>query len=121
MRVCFDHAGRILWGSCNSMLLGSPRSGCSARSRMAKEPENEKAAELYRELRGLLAFLAARRFGVPPDEAEELVHDVFAAYLRRQPAVHDLRAWFVGAICHASRHYWRKQARFVHLEHADMR
>lgn len=74
------------------------------------------AEELYVLLKPLLLFIAASRFRVPVDEAEALVHDLFESYLRRRPVVANDRAWFVGAICNACRHYWRKHGRYVALE-----
>jgi RNA polymerase sigma factor (sigma-70 family) len=48
---------------------------------------------------------------VPPADAEALVHDVFINYLTssRQVTTGDLRAYLVGAICNASRNYWRSR------------
>ncbi len=70
-------------------------------------------------MKPLLLFIAASKFRVPVDEAEALVHNVFESYLRRQPVVANDRAWFVGAICNACRHYWRKHGRYVALEEAQ--
>jgi len=70
-------------------------------------------------MKPLLLFIAASKFRVPLDEAEALVHDVFESYLRRQPVVANDRSWFVGAICNACRHYWRKHGRYVALEEAQ--
>jgi len=48
---------------------------------------------------------------------------VLMSYLRKSNDVIDLRPWLVGAICHASRHYWRLNSRTVpsemELERAD--
>lgn len=81
-------------------------------------PRRTRAAELYGQMKPLLLFIAASKFRVPFDESEALVHDVFESYLRRQPVVANDRAWFVGAICNACRHYWRKHGRYVALEEA---
>ncbi|HEX7154162.1 MAG TPA: sigma-70 family RNA polymerase sigma factor [Thermoanaerobaculia bacterium] len=65
---------------------------------------------LYRENCALLLSTAICRYHVPPKDADGLVHDVFASYLERQPKVGDSRAYLLGAIRNASRHYWRKRA-----------
>ncbi|HEX8155556.1 MAG TPA: sigma-70 family RNA polymerase sigma factor, partial [Thermoanaerobaculia bacterium] len=50
---------------------------------------------------------------VPDSEAETLVHDVLLTYLRLSSTIHELRGWLIGAICHASRHYWRLNGRIL--------
>jgi len=61
----------------------------------------------------LLVQIAIHKFRVPDSEAETLAHDVLISYLRKGQDVIELRSWLVGAICHASRHYWRLNARTV--------
>ena len=77
-----------------------------------------RAEELYEELKPLLVVIATAKFRVPDDEAEALVHDVFAAYLRGAARIISEKAWFVGAICNACRHYWRKHGRYIPLDEA---
>jgi len=62
---------------------------------------------------GLLVQIAIHKFHVPDSEAEGLAHDVLMSYLRKSADVIELRPWLVGAICHASRHYWRLNSRNV--------
>lgn len=58
----------------------------------------------------LLRGVAVRKFGVPPADAEALVHDVFIAYLTSaRPVRKNLRGYLVAAICNASRNYWRSR------------
>jgi len=61
----------------------------------------------------LLAQIAVFKFSVPDSEAETLVHDVLVSYLRKSQDIVELRPWLIGAICHASRHYWRLNGRTV--------
>lgn len=61
----------------------------------------------------LLAQIAVFKFQVPDSEAETLVHDVLIGYLRKSEDILDLRSWLIGAICHASRHYWRLNGRTI--------
>lgn len=68
---------------------------------------------LYEEQFDFLAGVAMRKFRVPETEAETLVHEVFLSYLKRANEIRDLPAWLLGAICHASRHYWRINGRAV--------
>lgn len=68
---------------------------------------------VYEQYFDLLVQIAVFKFQVPDSEAETLVHDVLISYLRKGAAVIDLRPWLVGAICHASRHYWRLNGRTV--------
>jgi len=68
---------------------------------------------VYEQYFGLLAQIASFKFQVPDSEAETLVHDVLISYLRKTEDVIELRSWLIGAICHASRHYWRLNGRTV--------
>lgn len=74
-------------------------------------PAAESVESLYGRLAGLMHYLSTSRFSVPADDAEALVQDVFVAYVMRTSEVHDPQAWLVGAICHASRKYWRGKDR----------
>ena len=67
-------------------------------------PPSDSFEDLYEKYRPLLLLIAMRRFGVPNDDAEELVHDVFLSFLRRWNLVRDVRPWLIGAICYACRH-----------------
>ena len=68
---------------------------------------------VYEENFAFLSSIAVNKFRVPDTEAETLAHEVFLTYLRKQDAIADLRSWLIGAICHASRHYWRANRRIV--------
>jgi len=70
-------------------------------------------ARIYEENCGLLVSLAVRKFQVPAVDAEALAHEVFLSYLRHADEVRDLHHWLIGAICNASRYYWRKHGRNV--------
>ena len=64
---------------------------------------------LYREHEGLLRSIAQYRYRVPACDAEALVHDIFASFLERQPEAYDVKAFLVGSINNACKHYWRKR------------
>ncbi|HYI08827.1 MAG TPA: sigma-70 family RNA polymerase sigma factor [Thermoanaerobaculia bacterium] len=79
---------------------------------------------LYREHASLLRVNARRRFRIPEDDIDALIHDVFASFLERQPRVNDMRAFLIGATNNACMHYWRKRRHEtpllpVHEERAD--
>lgn len=61
----------------------------------------------------LLTQIAVFKFQVPDSEAETLVHDVLISYLRKSENIVQLRSWLIGAICYASRHYWRLNGRIL--------
>ena len=71
---------------------------------------------LYREHFDFLVAVAVRKFRVPDTEADTLVHDVFLSYLKRSDVVRDLKGWLLGAICNASRYYWRGHSRDISVE-----
>ena len=70
-------------------------------------------ARLYEDNCDLLVALAMRKFQVPAVDAEALAHEVFLSYLRHRDEIRDLRHWLIGAICNASRYYWRKHGRNI--------
>jgi RNA polymerase sigma factor (sigma-70 family) len=65
--------------------------------------------EIYEHYFELLRQIAVHKFKVPDFEADALVHDVLLSYLRKSGSIGELRPWLIGAICYASRHYWRLQ------------
>ncbi|HVR39838.1 MAG TPA: sigma-70 family RNA polymerase sigma factor [Thermoanaerobaculia bacterium] len=67
--------------------------------------------DAYRALADLLREIAEKKFHVPFADAESIVSEVFIAFLLREPQVRDTKKWLIGAVCHASRAYWRKAAR----------
>jgi RNA polymerase sigma factor (sigma-70 family) len=79
---------------------------------------------LYEQYRDLLLHVACRKFRVPDSEAENLMQEVFLAYMQTEARVENTKAWLVAAMCNASRHYWRTQARTESLpddihDHSD--
>lgn len=81
-----------------------------------EQPDDLPFERLYDDYFDLLVQISVHKFRVPDSEAETLVHDVLLTYLRRSELIVDLRGWLVGAICHASRHYWRLNGRTVPAE-----
>ena len=76
---------------------------------------------LYSEHAPLLCATARRRYRIPPEDVESLVHDIFASMLERSPQVDDMRAFLLGAMQNAARYYWRKRRHEAPLldEHED--
>lgn len=83
-----------------------PRSPGAAGASMAEET---RIAVLYRDLGGVLSALMRGRFGIPEEDAENLLHDIFTSLIRCGAVVEDAEKWLIGAACNASRFYWRKQ------------
>lgn len=89
-------------------------------------PAADDVEALYLEHRHLLLYVACRKFRVPDSDAENLIHEVFLAFLQTGTRIENVRAWLVGAMCNASRHYWRTQGRTESLpdnidDHSDPR
>ena len=59
--------------------------------------------------------LAIDRFHVSESDAQTLAHQVFLAFFLKADDIRDHRAWFVGAISNACRHYLRTRSRDVEL------
>jgi RNA polymerase sigma factor (sigma-70 family) len=66
---------------------------------------------MYEDNLSLLVAIAMRKFQVPEADAEGLAHEVFYSYLKRKNEIRDLHPWLIGAICHASRYFWRQNSR----------
>jgi RNA polymerase sigma factor (sigma-70 family) len=89
---------------------GMPCNVSSGGAGVARVPEERSSDQIYLEHGVLLRRVAMSKFGIPCQDAEALVHDVFINYLIRPRTVHsDLRAYLIGAICNASRNYWRSR------------
>ena len=76
-------------------------------------PSDEAASRfdaLYATYQPLLRRIAIRKFGIPIENADDLVQDVFASYLANHEKVRDLHAYLIGAICNACRQYRRRDA-----------
>ena len=71
--------------------------------------------DAYKEHADLLRHIAEKKFAIPPPDAEGVVSEVFTSYLLRRDSVRNCRKWLIGAVCHASRAYWRDAARIVRL------
>jgi RNA polymerase sigma factor (sigma-70 family) len=71
----------------------------------------DQMEDVYRLHYDLLLYVARRRFRVPAGDAESLIQEVFVSYLSAANEVRDIRAWLLGAISNASRHYWRLRGR----------
>jgi RNA polymerase sigma factor (sigma-70 family) len=90
------------------------------------EDERSSAAEtlevLYREHAAILRANARRRFNIiATDDIEGLLNDVFMSFLERQPQAEDVRAFLIGAMNNACKHYLRKRKNESPLlpEHED--
>lgn len=87
-------------------------------------PQGQDVGALYEQYRDLLLHISCRKFRVPEEDAESLIQEVFLSFIEGGSAIENTRGWLVGAMCNASRHYWRVQARTESLpdnigEHSD--
>ncbi len=73
--------------------------------------ESADVGVLYEQYRDLLLHVACRKFRVPDPDAENLMQEVFLAYMQTEARVENTKAWLVAAMCNASRHYWRQNSR----------
>jgi len=64
--------------------------------------------EAYLQFGPRLRKIAMRKFRIPEHDAETIVQDVFTTYLMQRNVVNALEPYLVGAICNASRYYWRR-------------
>ncbi|HEX7150771.1 MAG TPA: sigma-70 family RNA polymerase sigma factor [Thermoanaerobaculia bacterium] len=76
--------------------------------------------QLYETLAPLLHHIAVQKFGLPEEDADDLVHEVALSYLARSEEVKSPRQWFVGAISNACRSYWRRLANWPTAELSEV-
>lgn len=107
-RLAGSDAGR---GRQRSVPLSSAGSLIRAAWRMLVPDETagppEDIQQLYIEHRVLMRAVAMRRYRIPPDEAEALVHDAFVDYLQRPTKPANVRGWLLGNVANRCKHYWR--------------
>src|SRR5258707_1183506 len=75
--------------------------------------DEEQFVRLYENNFHVLVAVAIRKFQVPAVDAEALAHEVFLSYLKRKDEIRELHKWLLGAICNASRYYWRQHGRKI--------
>lgn len=79
-------------------------------------PPQPDTEVLYLQHRGLLLYVALRKFNIPSDDAELLVQEAVLAYLTADTEIRNPRAWLVATVCNGSRAFWRRRVRAEHVE-----
>jgi RNA polymerase sigma factor (sigma-70 family) len=72
------------------------------------ESETTAVSDLYRDYAPFLRNIAMRKFRIPAEDVNGIVNDVFVGLLRARDHVHHPEKWLLGAVCNASRYYWRQ-------------
>jgi RNA polymerase sigma factor (sigma-70 family) len=123
MSTLMGHADPFRGSTRRVSIFSRPR--WSSSWRFLVEDDRPSAVQtlevLYREHAPLLRANARRRFQIPEEDIGALVHDVFTSFLERQPQADDVRAFLLGAINNACKHYWRQRQHETPLlpEHED--
>ncbi len=76
---------------------------------------DQEIEDTYRLHYNLLYYLACQKFRIPVGDVENLIQEVFVTYLSSADQVRNVRSWLVGAMCNASRNYWRSHGRTEEL------
>lgn len=81
------------------------------RQSVAEEPltPTEALELLYERHAAFLRATAKHRYQIPPQDVDELVHDIFTSFLVRQPRVDDERAYLLGALRNSVSYYRRRR------------
>jgi RNA polymerase sigma factor (sigma-70 family) len=77
--------------------------------------EADEFEQLYTEYSVLLRAIAIRGYHVPPDDAEELVHDTFMAFLERHTYIHNAKGWLSATVRNRCMNWQRDHRREVPL------
>ena len=75
---------------------------------MSEQPRDLEG--LYRRYKGLLRYIAARKFRVPDEDVEPLIREALIAVHERGRAVDSFERSLVAAVCNVARHYRRHHA-----------
>lgn len=67
----------------------------------------DRVATAYDAHYDAVRYVTTREFRVPDADADQLIHDVFVAFIRHHAGVINDEAWLVHAARNASRNYWR--------------
>lgn len=96
------------------------RAGMTTPSDTSRPDNPEQAiAVTYRTYYSLLEYVAIQKFRVPDVDVPDVIHEVVVAFIRSRPRINDERAWLVGAMCNASRSYWRAHGREATIIESD--
>jgi RNA polymerase sigma factor (sigma-70 family) len=83
-----------------------------APSESSNAEARDRIASAYQQHHGLLHYLVVRKFGIPDEDARDVLHDVFLAFIRNHERIRgDERSWLVGATFIECRQYWRAKKR----------
>lgn len=89
-------------------LTSAGNAAVHARAADVGEDAAQRFDSLYAAYQPLLRKIAIRKFGIPTEDVDDLVQDVFATYLANPANVRDVHPYLIGAICNASRQYRRR-------------
>jgi DNA-directed RNA polymerase specialized sigma24 family protein len=67
----------------------------------------DRVAAAYDEHYDALKYITTREFRVPDDDAEQLIHDVYLAFMRHHASIANDGGWLAQATRNACRNYWR--------------
>ena len=97
-------------------MAGVPQLPVPSLSQRVPAPVATDAFEkLYTEYGVLLRAIAIRGYHVPPDDAEELVHDTFMAFLQRHTYIRNVKGWLSATVRNRCMNYLRDRREEVPL------
>lgn len=67
----------------------------------------DRVESAYDQHYDVVRFIATREYRLPEADADQLIHDVFLAFIRHHEGIGNDRAWLVQATRNACRNYWR--------------
>lgn len=81
--------------------------------------EIEPFENTYTRLAQKLRNVAVAKFRIAPEDAEALVHDVFATYFMHSSSVEQVERYLIGAICNAARKHLQRSGQLHEELHCD--
>lgn len=71
---------------------------------------------LYRDVRKILHAIPQRRYGLSPDETDELVQEAWCLFLEKRDSVRNVRSWLAGTVVNLARQQIHQKCRFRKIE-----
>ena len=74
--------------------------------------QSEDLEEVYRQSYAQLAGMARKRYGISPDEAQDILHEAWCLFLEKRASVRTPKAWLSGTVVNLCRRWIEDRVRW---------
>lgn len=90
-------------------MLAAIEAEAEAQQARTEEPLDLEA--LYRDVHKVLHAIPQRRYGLTPEETDELVQEAWCLFLEKQTGVHNARPWLAGTVSNLCKQFIQRKTR----------